>query len=429
MDKKSKLLAYIKQGEKSEDALSLGVEMEHFVIDNATGRTVGYFGPDGVGETLKDIEKMGFQAHREGDNILSLEQGAIQISTEPGSQFEIAITSSPCIMTLEREYVGFMRKMVDLFAEKGQSLVTLGYHPVSKIDDLRILPKKRYDYMYRYFEDCGSMAHNMMKGTASLQVTIDYKNEADFVRKYRTLNALSPIFYALFDNAAIFEGQPAPFRNVRSRIWENTDRERSGIWPLAFDPALSYEKYVDHILQTPIIFREIGGQPVYEGHKTILDAMLPEDDDAFMYHALSIVFPDVRLKRYIEIRMMDSVPYPLNFSAMALIKGLFYKEKNLDVLYQMSLEMDYDKTMALKKEVEKKGIEAEFMGMTVRDFGLKLIRMAKKEMLIEKRYLIYLQDLLEENKTPRDLFVEKMDKESLKAAIDINRIKKEDFRC
>ncbi|MDO5755697.1 MAG: glutamate-cysteine ligase family protein [Tissierellia bacterium] len=428
-DKLKRVVEYIRSGEKNPENFTLGVEMEHFVVHKDTGKTVSYYGKDGVGETLEEIEQMGFKAEREGHHVLGLHKGDITISTEPGSQFEIAITSDCCIKVLEEDYLRFMKSILQLFEKKDQSLVTLGYHPVTTIDEIKILPKKRYDFMYRYFNGQGDMAHNMMKGTASLQVTIDYKDEEDFKKKYRILNALSPVFYAVFDNAYIFENKVLKRRNIRQKIWENTDADRSGVFEIAFDDDLSYEKYADKILNTPLIFTDHKGHQEYVGGKLFKDVMTKEDGDDFIFHGLSIVFPDVRVKKYIEIRMMDSIPYPLNFACLAWIKGLFYHGKNLEDLDHMTQDISYEEVLEGKKNTAKDGLQAKFLGSTVQEISLVLLKMAQKVLGKESPYLDPLIKMVEAGETPRDRFEKIYKNQGILQAIEANAVKESEFNC
>lgn len=166
--------------------------------------------------------------------LLGLTADDFEISTEPAGQFEISISKKKSIKDLEKIYLDFMRKYLKVFKDKNQSLVAMGYHPNTSINDFKISPKKRYEFMFNYFKDKGTMAHNMMKGTSSVQVTIDYLNEKDFVNKYKAFTYLSPILYALFDNSYIFEKKPLETYAIRQEIWENTDLARSGVLEEAF---------------------------------------------------------------------------------------------------------------------------------------------------------------------------------------------------
>lgn len=430
-EEKLKLITeYIKSGEKDPEDWTIGVEMEHFVVEKDTGKTVSYYGENGVGETLDEIGTMlGAEKEIEDDHVLGLSKDYFDIATEPGSQFEIAVKSNCCIDILEKRYKDFFKKVLPVFEEKNQALLTVGYHPVTKIDEIKILPKKRYDYMYNYFKERGSMAHNMMKGTASLQVTLDYRDEEDFRKKFRIMNALAPVFYALFDNSYIFEGEVSPIRNIRQKIWDNTDSDRSGVYDFAFDEDLSYETYAERILDTPMIFQDDGKDQIYVGSKTLEDLLTEENKDFMLDHGVSIVFPDVRVKTYIEVRMMDAIPYPLNFSCVALIKGLMYHEENLEILSGLVKDCNYEVMTQGRKDVEKKGLEAEYLGMTILEWGYKLLKLAKNALPVEKKYLIFLQDLLEEGLTPRDHFEKVYKEEGLLEAIRMNEMDPRNFRC
>lgn len=423
------VINYIKSGEKLKEEFTVGMEMEHFIIDKDTLKTVSYFGENGVGETLRELHEGGCVAYKEGDYILGLENDDLAVSTEPGSQFEVALSSKWNIDDLKDIYIKNMRKLVEVFDKKNQAMVTLGYHPMTKIDEIKILPKKRYDFMYKYFNERGDMAHNMMKGTCSLQCSIDYSSEEDFIKKYKICNCLSPVFYTLFDNAYIFEGEPAKSRNMREIIWENTDTDRSGMYKFSFDDDLSYKKYAENILNTPLIFSiDENHEQYYVGEKIFKEVFEDVRDTDMIFHALSIVFPDVRAKRYIEIRMMDEIKYPLNFSAVALIKGLFYDDTNLDKLSELFKNMTYESCMKAKLDAREKGLDATFMNVNMLEFCKMLVDMAKAGLPAnEIGYLIPLEEMLEKGMNPRDQFEKIYKEKGLREAVIENEIKLEDL--
>lgn len=423
------VINYIKSGEKLKEDFTIGMEMEHFIVDKDTLKTVSYFGDNGVGATLRELHNHGCAAYKEGDYILGLENDDLAVSTEPGSQFEVALSSKWNIDDLKDIYIKNMRKLVEVFDKKNQAMVTLGYHPVTKIDEIKILPKKRYDFMYKYFNERGDMAHNMMKGTCSLQCSIDYSSEKDFVRKYKISNCLSPVFYTLFDNAYIFEREPSKNRNMREIIWENTDTDRSGMYKFSFDDDLSYKKYAEHILNTPLIFSiDENHEPYYVGKTTFKEVFEDVKDTGLIFHALSIVFPDVRAKRYIEIRMMDEIKYPLNFSAVALIKGLFYDGANLDKLSELFKNMTYENCMKAKLDAREKGLDATFMNVNMLEFCKMLVDMAKNGLPAnEIGYLIPLEEMLEKGMNPRDQFEKIYKEKGLREAVVANELKLEDL--
>ena len=395
------IVNYIKSGETLD--YKVGIEFEHFIIDKDSLKTVSYYGEKGVEETLGDLVNKGWTPEGEGQYVLGLKKGKKTISLEPGSQLEISVEMQTCIEILEKEYLDFLKDLIPILESKNQKLIALGYHPVSKIDEIRILPKERYDHMYTYFKSRGSHAHNMMKGTASVQVTIDYKDHKDYERKFRIANALSPIFYAMFENAYFFEGEETQIHNIRSFIWENCDKDRSGIVQGALDNEdFSYEKYAEYILNRPPIFEIKDGKIIASGNKKTKDLFNPEDYKIEeLDHLLTMFFPDVRTKRYIEIRMFDAVPYPLNFSIVALIKGLFYDENNLDILYDYSRKISMEDIEEVRKEMKAFGLGAKLKDKFLLEIARDLSKLAKEGLdEKEKDYLLPLDAMLEDGLNP-----------------------------
>lgn len=419
-EKKQKIIDYIKKGEKPKESFKVGVEMEHFIVDFDTLETVTYFGEKSVKELMEYLkEKHNYKAHEENGYILSLSKDGIDIATEPAAQFEIAIEREKNINDLSKKYLKVIDEVLEFTEKKNEKIVCLGYHPKTKIDDIKILPKDRYKYMYEYFKtNGGKYAHNMMKGTASTQIAIDFCDEKDFSKKYFVANAISPILYTIFDNSYIFEGEVYDKRNLRQEIWNNCDRQRTGVYAFSFDKDLSYEKYAEKILDTDIIFINENGEDIYKGKTKFVDIMDDNSSDEMIFHALSIVFPDVRLKKYIEIRMPDEVLYPLNFSAAALVKGLFYDEENLDNCYKMFNDMTIYSLENLKSRTNRYGLFAKYKDKTIKDIALELMQMAKKGLLEDEiQYIDKLEELTKNNKTPRDVF-ERLYKVDKKRAID-----------
>lgn len=416
-DKLQKIVNYIKSGETDPQDFALGFESEHFVVDSKSLETISYYGAYGIGESMEEISKLGYEKNLEDGKILGLSKEGHDISVEPASQFELALRSKAKITDLYEDYKKAMGEISPVFEKKDQVLAMTGYHPKSKIEDIKIIPKKRYAHMYEYFRIYGgACAHNMMKGTASLQMAIDYADEEDFKKKYFVASALGPFLYSIFDNAYIFEGEVYKERNLRQMIWDNCDRQRTGSYSFAFDKDFGYEKYARKILDTDIIFVHENGEDIYKGAVKFADIMDEDSSEEMIFHALSIVFPDVRAKKYIEIRMPDAVPYPYNFSALALVKGLFYNEKNLTELYEGFKDMDHDKLTNLKSRCEKDGLHATYEDKELYKWALDMVAMAKDGLGgDEKAFLDPLEEILKEEKSPRDIYEELYKKDPKKA--------------
>lgn len=418
-EKLNKIISYIKKGETKEEDYQLGIEMEHFTIDQDSLKSMDYYGDMGVGDTLKRMKDKGFEVAVDHEGaILALEKDEYDVTIEPAGQLEIAIGGKKTIDEVKKAYDDFMKEIIPIYVEKNQYLVALGYHPLSKIDDLKIIPKDRYKFMSRYFKDFGGpMDLNMMKGTASVQTSIDFSSEEDFKRKYFLANALSVFIYTAFDNAYIFEGEPYKERNLRQKIWENCDPMRTGVYDFSFDEDLSYEKYADKILNTDIIFVNEDGSDVYMGETKFKDIMDEDSSDEMIFHALSIVFPDVRLKSYIEIRMPDAVPAPYNFAFLAFIKGLFYDRKNLNFLESALGGMTYEKYKDLRDASYKEGLDAKYEGKSIGDWMIEFIYKAEEGLGEEKDYLYPLKELMLVKQTLRDKF-EILYKQDKKKAVE-----------
>lgn len=412
-DKVEKIVDFIKSGEKDEKDFKVGFEVEHFVVDKNSLETVRYEGENGIHQSLEELKDLGYEGIYEGEYIMGLHKDGASISIEPAAQFEISLDSQNSIDKLFETYKKTMAEIIPIFDKKGQLLVEVGYQVKDKIADIPRIPKDRYKFMYEYFEKyAGPMAHNMMKGSASLQVAIDYSDEDDFRKKYFLANALAPFFYSIFDNAYIFEGEVYENHNIRQTIWENCDKDRTGIYPFSFDNDLSYEKYAKKILATPSIFIKKDGKDIATDEKTFEEIFDQDLSDEMVFHALSIVFPDVRVKKYIEIRMPDNMPFPYNFAAVSLIKNIFYDKEVLDYAYNLLAGFTYQKAQDLKKITVLRGIQAMYEDKKIYEWMLEIIGQIKED----RRYIDPLRDLLDEQKTPRDIY-EELYKESPQRAV------------
>lgn len=412
-DKVEKIVDFIKSGEKDEKDFKVGFEVEHFVVDKNSLETVRYEGENGIRKSLEELKDLGYEGIYEGEYIMGLHKDGASISIEPAAQFEISLDSQNSIDKLFETYKKTMAEIIPIFDKKGQLLVEVGYQVKDKIADIPRIPKDRYKFMYEYFEKyAGPMAHNMMKGSASLQVAIDYSDEDDFRKKYFLANALAPFFYSIFDNAYIFEGEVYENHNIRQTIWENCDKDRTGIYPFSFDNDLSYEKYAKKILATPSIFIKKDSKDIATNEKTFEEIFDQDMSDEMVFHALSIVFPDVRVKKYIEIRMPDNLPFPYNFAAVSLIKNIFYDKEVLDYAYNLLAGFTYQKAQDLKKITVLRGIQAMYEDKKIYEWMLEIIGQIKED----RKYIDPLKDLLEEQKTPRDIY-EELCKESPQRAV------------
>lgn len=392
----------LKSGEKRDNQFSLGVEIEHFVVDKDSWDSVNYYQENGIEAILKKMIKYGYKPKYEGSHLIGLDKDDAVITIEPGGQLEISIRPCFLLSTIEDIYFAFLQEVIPILDEQNQSLVTLGYHPKSKIRDIPFIPKKRYELMSEYFVRKGKYAHNMMKGTAALQVSIDYRNEEDFSRKLKAANFISPLLAIIADNSPIFEGDVYNKNILRSLIWRNTDNSRSGTIPGVMDRQFGYQEYADYILNVePILY--ISDKCLIDAGEMICSDVLAQcsltNDE--LVHFFSMVFPDTRARNYIEIRTGDSLPFPYNFSYIALIKGLFYNNSAVECLYRMSADIDSHMLDMYKLSIMEKGLDAEFASKPVMEMMQFLFNLAKEGLTDEEKgYLYPLERLILSKKNP-----------------------------
>jgi glutamate--cysteine ligase len=333
-------VAFFKQNAVQKPEL-LGMEFEHFLIDETNLRSYDYTEPEGQRDFLNKLCLKGWRvfSEEEGQPLGIVKEGHT-ITLEPGGQVEISLSPFSTIEAIDQAYQEVLKDMASVLI-KGQRIVSVGYHPQTKIDDLSLLPKKRYDMMYNYFKNNGQFCHNMMKGTAATQVSIDYSDEEDFIKKFRVANYLSPVLASLFDAVPVFEGNEEIEGNRRLRIWQETDLKRSKLIVGALSQRFDFEAYADYLLSLPPILIQSEGKIYETGDRRLSDLlqvfMFNEKD---LEHLQSMVFPDVRLKKFIEIRMPDAMPYPYNLAVASIVKGILYNPENLKRFYEQSLAVD-----------------------------------------------------------------------------------------
>lgn len=375
---------YMRSGCKERDNLLIGIELEHFVVDKDTWKRKFYGDENGVLDILRELADSGeFHVTELEGHLIGVENDEYAISIEPGAQFEISVERKRCISKLSEGYRKALARVRPLLEKRNLTLLTIGLDPDNKIEDIPMIPKKRYEVMNRYLNEKGSLARAMMRQSCALQVAIDYVDEEDFAKKYRVLSAMSPILYTLFDSAAYRGGEKVGHYNMRQEIWRNTDNDRCGIVPGVFDEGFGFRRYAEWILGIPPLFRPLPGGSVEETGEKTLDELLPDSADeeaaqALMEHAMSIVFPDVRAKRYLEVRMMDEVPEAFAFGAAAMIKGLMYSPENLERLAREFAPATESMVERGKNSGRDNGIQGYYFSKYFAAWGLELLDLAER---------------------------------------------------
>jgi glutamate--cysteine ligase len=388
-----KIVDFIRSGEKDNRFHKIGVEIEHFLVNEYDYTLIDYYGDFGIQNILYELSKMGYNKIYENEHLIGLENEYLSISLEPGGQFEVSIKPFYDLKKIEEIYLNFEKEMNSIISSKHIKMINIGYLPNNSINEIKFLPKKRYEMMSNYFLTKGKYAHNMMKGTASIQVIIDYEDENDFIKKFRVANFLSPLFYLITDNSPIFEKSYYNSNSLRSTIWQNTDNERCGIVENSLNKIFDYSDYANYILNVCPIFYLINNDYKISYNKKVIELIDELDKKEEIYHLMTMVFPEVRVKNYIEIRTSDTLPYPYNLGYFSFIKGIFYNENLLNKIYDISLDFKDKDLNFTMNDIQKNGFEACFYNFNMNSF---------MNFLFEESYLI----LNEEEKKSLKKFAE-----------------------
>ena len=396
-----KIAAYIRSGAKSAE--NIGIEIEHFIVDK-NNSSVSYYGECGVGKILTELsEAFDNRSYSEGQ-LIGLSNGRWHLTLEPAAQLEISIEPCEYIDEIESCYNDFLEMINPVLDKYGYRLLCIGYQPSDKVDELDLIPKRRYELMDRYFADTGIYGRNMMRGTASTQVSIDFTDEVDCIKKFRLANILVPLLALITDNSPIFEGKPYNGRMIRTTIWNSVDNARCGIVPGGADVYFSFKKYAEYIMNVPPIFIERDGASVYTVSKRLKEIYDDHEmTESEIEHALSMVFPDVRLKQYIEIRPADSMPINYALSYAAFVKGIF---NSLDAVYRYLNvdEITDSDVMYAKEELIAHGFNACVYNKRASDIYEFLFMSALTSLSSRDRcYLSEIKELIFSKQTPKEV--------------------------
>src|SRR5579859_168844 len=255
LERKEQLIRYFESGAKPRAQWRIGTEYEKVAVSVRDGRALPFSRPAGVEEILRRlIDRYGYEANGEHGRIIALNGERAPITIEPGGQMEPSGEQCETIHCADSEFTRHIEQLIEVGHEIGAAILGLGMQPVSRIDEIELLPKDRYRIMYPYMARKGRLGQRMMKQTAGVQANLDYSDEADAMRKLRLSFALTPILYAIFANSPLCDGDLNGYLTFRAHIWTDTDPDRCGIPPFVFNEAAGFEDYVEYALDVPMYF-------------------------------------------------------------------------------------------------------------------------------------------------------------------------------
>ena len=397
---------YIKTGET--DTENFGLEIEHFILDE-DGNQIGF------DEITPLIERIGQEITAEIIYVDGFSVGYVNekysVSLEPSCQFEISINPYSSLAVIESVYREFQELWEPIFRERGYSVVTSGNLPSveqGKVhpDEITLTPKKRYQYMDAYFRQSGKYGKYMMRASASTQVSVDYSSESDLVRKLRVLQKISPVLMLMMENktdaGSTLPDVPDKPHLFRIQEWDDLDPDRTGFFPHSMEADFGYEQIANVVYRTPLILLTDNGTTSYVGNKNAEDLLnegvIAEEEldqtrrKNLTEHFLSMGFFHFRIKKYIEIRVADSVPINKALGYVALLKGIVYSDQNLTLLEEELSDIDtIDKIQDAVIKIEKDGHDAViYHNITAAQWAARLVQISSEAILEqERKYLAY----------------------------------------
>jgi glutamate--cysteine ligase len=405
---------------KPRERWTIGTEYEKFAIDPRTGRAAGFTGARGIETLLRELaERFGWEPQEESGRTIALRRGSASITLEPGGQVELSGEPYRTLHETRDELATHVRELSAIGNELGMAFLGLGMQPVSPLDDIEWVPKRRYAIMRDYMPRVGSLGQRMMKQTATVQANIDYADERDAMRKLRIGMAMAPIVNAIFANSCISESALNGQMSYRGHIWTDTDRARCGLLPFAFRASASFRDYVAWALDVPLYFVLRGGEYRTEvtgvPFRRFLDSGLdgePATLDDWRLH-LTTLFPEVRLKGYLELRSADSQPASRVLALPALVKGVFHEADCLDAADDLVKRWRFDECVALYRDVTRGGMAARMKGIPVAelarelhqiaDEGLRRQRELDSEGRDERAYLDPIREFVSAGRSPAQI--------------------------
>ncbi|MGD0531323.1 MAG: glutamate--cysteine ligase [Methyloceanibacter sp.] len=428
IESRDELIAYLEAGSKPMSDWRIGTEHEKFGFYQGDYAPVPYEGERGIRALLEGLkDHFGWDPVLEKRNVIALRRsncpkGGV-ISLEPGGQLEL---SGAPLATVHETYEEMRQHLIEVKEvgdELGIGFLGLGFSPKWTLAETPVMPKERYGIMQRYMPKKGRLGLDMMFRTSTVQVNLDFGGEADMVAKMRVGLALQPIATALFANSPFTEGKPNGFKSYRAEVWRDTDPDRTGILPFVFEPGMGFERYVDYALRVPMYFVYRNGRYIDVAGASFKDFLrgrldrLPGESPTFDDWAdhLTTLFPDVRLKRFLEMRGADSGSLSQLSALPALWVGLLYEPAALAEASALVSDWRMSELQHLRDHVPRLALDTPFRGGTLCNVAREVVRIAEQGLMRrglldrdgedEHKYLAQLIETAGEGRSPADILM------------------------
>ena len=417
---KNQIIEYFESGIKDSKDFKIGIEHEKFLFDNKNNKRVDY---PKIKEMFEALIEFGWNPVFEKGNIIALNKGGKNITLEPGNQIELSGDKLNHMHEACSESQDYLFELKQVTKKLNIKIVSAGFDPISKLNEIPNNPKQRYEVMTKDMPLGGELSLDMMYRTCGTQLNVDYESEEDFIKKFKVSNAIVPISIALFANSSIVEKKNSSYLSYRSKVWQNTSR---GGLPRLFLENLNFERYADFVINFPILFIQDKDQYIsgrnyifkdfMEGKIEEINNRLPEEADLTTH--LSTIFTENRLKKYIELRSMDTCGWDCLCAGPAFNMGMLYG--NLDEVHDLVSKWEIDKIINAYLEAPQKGFNTQLMGKDLLYWSSTLLDLSRKGLetrdVMSKKgknetiFLNHLQNVIDNKTTNADHMINKFSK-------------------
>ena len=420
IDSKEKIINYFKSGIKESKNFKIGIEHEKFLFNNSDNKRIDY---PKIKEMFTALLEFGWNPVFEKENIIALNKGGKNITLEPGNQIELSGDKLNHMHEACAESQDYLFELKQVTKKLDIKIVSAGFDPISKLSEIPNNPKQRYELMTKDMPLGGELSLDMMYRTCGTQLNIDYSSEEDFIKKFRVANSIVPIVIALFANSSIVEKKNSNYLSYRSKVWQSTSR---GGLPKLFFENMNFEKYADFVINFPILFIQHKDQYIsgrkyifkdfMEGKIQEIGNRLPAEADLTTH--LSTIFTENRVKKYIELRSMDTCGWDCLCAGPAFNIGMLYG--NLDEVHELISTWENDKIINAYLEAPKKGFNTQLMGKDLLYWSSTLLDLSRKGLenrdVLSKKgnnetiFLNHLQKVIDNKTTNADHMISKFSK-------------------
>ncbi len=424
---KKELINYFEKGIKTDNNLKIGTEHEKFILNKSTLKPISYDEKNGIKDIFLSLINLGWKPiyNEKNDIILGLNNNAQNISLEPGGQLELSGAALENIHQTCDEITHHLKQVKQLSTLHNFVSLGIGVEPTLHLNEFSSMPKERYTIMKNYMHKVGNNGLDMMYRTSSTQVNLDFSSELDMIKKFRVLLSLESIGTAIFANSPFSNGNLTKYKSLRSLYWMNTDKQRTGIIPFVFDKNFNFETYVNYALDVPMYFVIRNNHYINVAGSSFRDFMqgklkeIPKETPNVKdwVNHLTTLFPQVRLKQYLEIRSMDACSWNEICAQPAFWTGILYDKDCLDETYQIIKKWTNDDRFYLYNNVLKYGLDTPFKKGKILDQAKQFLKISQRGLknrnfisrsgYDESKYLENIEINLQNNLSPADKLIER----------------------